>query len=117
MRFPRIFLALFSISAGFAIAGALGADVALIPGLEKFKPPPSLQKGYQPSTVPTGVLGDFVWAVGQAMYWFRETPSIMQQVLAGLGVPPVIASILLSLVGISFAAWLIYMVGGRILNP
>ena len=119
MRFPKIFLGLFSISAGFAIAAALGASgpVPLVPSINKFRPPPELQRGYSPSTAPTGVLGDFVWAVGEAWHWLMHTPDLLRDVLAALGVPPIIFEILLTLAAISLAFWLLYMVSGRVLNP
>ena len=116
MRFPKIFLGLFSISAGFAIAAALGASgpTPLVPALSKFRPP---AMSYQPGTAPSGVLGDFVWAVGNALAWLQNTPSLLAETLNALGVPPIIATVLLVLAAISFAAWLLYMVSGRVVFP
>ncbi|MEM3988711.1 MAG: hypothetical protein QXZ22_08995 [Sulfolobales archaeon] len=117
MQFPKIFAAAFAVAAGIAIAGAL-AGSSLFPGtsLERFRPPEDV---YSYNPPPTGVplLGDFVWALAQVIKWMGSAPQTAAALIAAVGVPEPLASILIAVIYISFAAFIIYLVGGRILSP
>ena len=115
MRFPKIFIGMFSISAGFAIwAAAYGKNLVYLPGMETFRAP---LPQYDFSGGTYGVLGQIGRLLNDVMFWLWSTPGLLSRVLGALGVPPVVAEALVIIAGISFVAWLVYMASGRILNP
>lgn len=116
MRYGRVFLGLFCIAAATVIAdsvynfGLIGHRV----DHTQFLPPGAIFQ-YQPPPAGLGVFGDFVWGVAQVLSWMARTPLILAEMMALFGVPPIIASIISALVTISFAAYIIYLVAGRVL--
>jgi len=121
MRFIKIFVGLFSLSAGAAIAGAImaGSNSPLLysmPSYRSFNATADILS-YQPPSGASGILGvigDFVWAVGKIMQWVWNTPTILRDMMAAFGVPAIIADIVLVGVYISMAFFTLYLVSGRV---
>ena len=116
MRFPRVFALLFSLSAGFALAATI-AGTAFFQGtsLERFAPPQEVTQ-YQPPPLGIPLIGDFLWALGILLRWFGSVPAIASELMAALGVPPLLIAVLSAVIAISFAAYIIYLVSGRVLS-
>jgi len=111
----RLFVGLACIALAIPIAAAVftfglqpyGYDAS------KFLPPSAVFE-YQPPSGNWG-FGDYVWGAAMTIVWIGKTPQILAELLALLGVPPVIASALSTLTVIGMAGYVIYIVADRII--
>ena len=94
-----------------SLGSTLGFGRVLVPQLERFAPP---DVNYQPTWASVPIPGDFVWGFAKIVQWPSSTPSILADVLAQLGVPEPIPTILMSLCAMSFAVYIIYIIANRV---
>jgi len=121
MRFVKVFVGLFALSAGAAIAGAIMASsnsplLYSLPSYRSFNATADMlsYKTDAGTGGILGVIGDFVWAVGRIMQWMWNTPTTLRDIMAAFGVPAIIADIVLVGVYISMAFFMLYLVSGRV---
>jgi len=121
VRFIKVFVGLFSLSAGAAIAGAILASsnsplLYSLPSYRSFNATADMLS-YQPPSGTSGVLGvigDFIWVVGRIMEWIKDSPTILRDIMAAFGVPAIVADVVLVGVYISMAFFVFYLVSGRV---
>ena len=114
MNAGRVFALLFSISFGLALAGAMMGPWLQGTPLEEYAPPESATQ-YQPR--PTGgLVGDFIWAVAQVLMWFGKLPALTSALLSTFGVPYPLNVLIMTAVSASLAAFIIYIVSGRVIR-
>jgi len=121
VRFVKVFIGLFSLSAGAAIAGAIMASsnsplIYSLPSYRRFNATADILSYQVPSGASgiLGMIGDFVWAVGRIMEWMWNSPIILRDIMATFGVPAIIADIVIVGVYISMAFFMLYLVSGRV---
>ena len=116
MGAPRLFFALFSIMAGFAIAGAIMGPLLIDTSIGVFVPPSEVRDYVPPSSGLAGVFGDYIWGLSVTLKWLGQTPQILATIISSLGVPEPLVSILMTVASISLGAYIIYLVSGRVIS-
>jgi hypothetical protein len=116
MNAPRLFVAVACIALAIPIANAIYTFGLAPLGYDTSKfLPPSAVFNYQPPAGTSWWFGDYLWGVAMTLMWLAKTPQVFAELLALLGVPPVVATALSALSLIGMAGFIIYVVANRIL--
>ena len=116
MRFSDIFYGTIALIAGFTIAVSIwdfGIDLGVAP--PQLSPPSSVFE-YQPTTTGLVSLGDYAWAVAQLLVWIANVPTALKTLMYMCGMPEPWPTVLLSLIMVPMAAFIIYIVSGRVIE-
>ena len=121
MRLARafVFAVAFAFAASIALSMWAGAisHTPLQKYAEKYgRTVDTSQYNYQPPAGVIYIIGDFVWGFAKALMLLGSTPAMVAELLAALGMPQAWANAIMFAVTFSFAAFVIYMVAGRILS-
>jgi hypothetical protein len=123
MRIGKVFAFVVAVAFGFAMATTLFST--LLPNTPLASWATSYASNakinasdyqYQPAPGITSLFGDFVWGLAKTIQLIGSTPQLVADLLAVVGVPALWAQFIGWAVSLSLAAFIIYMVSGRILS-
>ena len=121
MGMGRVYAAVLSLALAVPIAAALMGPVLVQTPLqswaERWRPSVNITEyTYTPSPGLTTFIGDFAWGLARVVQLLGSTPQMAADLLAALGVPQPWAQAIITVVELSLAAYIVYMVSGRILS-